>query len=112
MASTPGRFVVSYEIITPDSAEVGEAESRGWTIPGGWLFDQADQDPHDPALRLDLRQVRGMIGAVEDQGRCWAEIDGDANYATGARTYRTVHPAGTITPSSYRRVTRILRGRG
>ena len=29
-------FAVTYEIVTPDSAEHGEAEERGFVAPGEW----------------------------------------------------------------------------
>lgn len=93
-------FTVTYEIVTPESAEIGDAEARGFVAPGGW---------HDDApARMTLREALRLASPQQDCGRWFAEEDGREDYRTGAVEARSIHPPRNITPASYARVRRAL----
>jgi hypothetical protein len=97
-------FTVTYEIVTPDSAEHGEAEEMGYVSPGQWH----DNEP----TSMSLREAMQLCSPAYDCGRWWAETSEDrCDYSTGAVETRSIHPPRNITPSSYARITRILRCR-
>jgi hypothetical protein len=97
------RFFVTFETVTPESAEHGDAESRGYAMPGGWHFDESD------GAELSLSEAIGMLSCAEDCGAWWQETDGRIDYKTGAETRYSLHPPRNITAASYRRITRLLR---
>ena len=99
-------FNVTYELVTPESAEHGEAEERGFV-----------------AEDIDLRS------AIEEIGYCAMEADSypishknpprwftNYEYGNGTRDYfekgieesRSLHLPDNITPSSALRVARLL----
>jgi hypothetical protein len=97
-------FTVTYEIVTPDSAEHGEAEEMGYVSPGQWH----DEEPQP----MTLREAIQLCSPTHDCGRWWAETGEDrCDYRTGAVETRSIHPPRNITPSSYARITRMLRCR-
>jgi hypothetical protein len=94
-------FTVTYEIVTPDSAEHGEAEEMGFVAPGQWR----DSEPQ----LMSLREAMRLCGPAYDCGNWWAEHGGDrCDYRTGAVETRSIHPPRNITESSYKRITRVL----
>lgn len=105
----PG-FRVTYEIVTPESAENGEAAEHGFVTPGNW------HDPIETALKeppgaydMSLREAMRLAYPQHDCGQWWGEEGGDRmDYRTGAVETRSIHPPCNITPASYRRVTRLL----
>lgn len=96
----PG-FYVTYEIVTPESAEYGDAEEHGWLSPGGWRTD--DRPPP-----ISLREAVQLVGLCEDSGRWLTEVDGRENYQTGAVERRSLHPPHNISAASYTRIARIF----
>lgn len=102
-------FRVTYEIVTPESAEHGDAEERGFVMPGEWRDDieTAMRQPDD-AYDLTLREAMQLCYPQEDSGSWWSECDGRQDYQTGAYETRSLHPPRGITSSSYARVTRLL----
>jgi hypothetical protein len=102
------KFHVTFEVVTPESAEHGDAESRGYVYAGGWEDDLSLVD--DPNLyAMDLRNALRLMGGCEDCGTWFTEHDGRVNYRTGAETRYSLHPPQNITGASYRRVARLLR---
>lgn len=103
------RFRVTYEIVTPESAEHGDAEENGFVMPGEWRdsIDVAMKKP-DSAYDITLREAMRLAHPQEDCGTWWSECDGRQDYRTGAYETRSIHPPENISPSSYRRVTRLL----
>lgn len=91
---------VTYEIVTPESAEYGDAEERGFILPGGWREPATSGESVD----MGLREALQLCYPQEDCGRWLAEADGREDYRTGAIETRALHPPGTITESSYRRL--------
>lgn len=88
------KFNVTYEVVTYESAEDGEAAESGFY-----------------AEDISLREAIALVGYCEDCGTWFAEADGDTDYQTGAVTYRSLHPPRTITKSSYGRIKRLLNRR-
>lgn len=83
-------FSVTYEIFTPDSAEAGDAEERGFVAQG-----------------VTLREATRLASPSEDCGRWWSGA-WNTDYRTGAEEARSIHPPRNITPASYARVSRVL----
>ena len=105
---------VTYEIITPESAENGDAEERGFVLPasGFHLKVPIDEisDFDDSELIWDLRDAEQWLGrnGMEDSGRWFNTLDAETDYSTGTETYYSLHPSDNITPSSYQRLRRIF----
>ena len=86
--SKPFQVGKTYEVITPESAEHGDAEERGWVFGAEPM-----------TLRETMREI-GKLGAFEPdsspvprKGTRWTlyETDGDVNYRTGAETRNALH---------------------
>lgn len=107
------RFNVTYEIVTPESAEHGDAAERGFIGVAGLQFS-IDGICGQPAAELkaecgmSLREAFDRMCAVEDCGHWFAEVDGRPNYQTGADTRYSFHPPETITAASYGRLRRLF----
>lgn len=94
-------FRVTYEIVTPESAEDGEAESMGFVSPRNWHTDEPEE--------MSLREAMRLCFPAWDCGRWFAEEGGDrCDYRTGAVETRSLHPPRNITPSSYARLRKLL----
>jgi hypothetical protein len=86
---------VTYEIVTPESAEGGE-------VAEGETLRDAISDLYD------CRTSRADSGqGIEDSGRWFTYYHGQ-EYETGAYESRSLHVPGSITPSSYRRIAKLL----
>lgn len=88
------KFNVTYEIVTPKSAEQGDVAARGFIV-------------EDVSLREALREC----DPTQDSGSWFDEVDGRTNYRTGAVETRSLHPPRSITKASYRRLARLLGAR-
>ena len=104
MTEHPGYFRVTYEIVTHESAEHGEAAERGFMAPGQW------RDESEPT-QMTLREALRLASPDCDCGRWFAESDGREDYATGDVETRSIHPPRSITPASYARVARVILGK-
>lgn len=98
----PAMFRITYEIVTPESAEYGEAEECG-VFMDNVSFGEA---------MSELRWHKG--GYVEadccpvQNPRWFTFFDADENYATGARTSYSLHIPEHITESSRMRIASLL----
>jgi hypothetical protein len=91
------RFAVTYDVITPESAENGDFEESGF-------IDEA----------CSLREAFDLVGRqlLEDCGTWFS----NAEYGHGTRSYyeqgreevRSLHPPRSITPASYERLRRLF----
>lgn len=105
----PGMFRVTYEVVTPESAENGEAAFRGFLMESGRCIDiEVAILSSFTAYNMTLREAMRLASPQEDCGRWWQEVDGRLDYRTGAVETRAIHPPHNITESSYRRVSRLL----
>jgi len=95
-------FNVTYETVTPESAENGEAESIGFV-------EQA----------VSFREAVRALGGSADCADCWPVSrknpprwvtceNYDEDYSTGERESRSLHIPPTVTPSSALRIARVL----
>jgi hypothetical protein len=55
MARPKSKFCITYEIVTPESAEDGEFAEIGWYGPGGWTYPLSDTDPERQARLVEAR---------------------------------------------------------
>jgi hypothetical protein len=103
-------FRVTYEIITPESAENGEAESCGFVTPGDWHFTIEEARDAGAEIEMTLRDAMRLANPSEDCGTWFAEGSPDRiRYDDGASEYRSIHPPRNITPASYKRIKRLLK---
>lgn len=95
---------ISYEVITPESAELGEVEERGWIDEDGVVIEPDADDIENAGSEL-LAVVNAAVGVIGHRqqpssypcspGFTWyTESDGDEDYATGAVTYKSWHLSG------------------
>jgi hypothetical protein len=99
---------LTYETITPESADHGDSADRGYYMPGGWRYSAGtagDRAQYGLTLRDAIREV----GCLEDCGTWYTEADGTPDYRTGAHERKSLHLPENITPASAARVHRILK---
>lgn len=108
-----GNFRVTYEIVTPDSAEYGEAEETGFVMPGEWRTDTGTALSYSGEdYTMTLREALDLASPDCDCGRWFDETsESRCDYSTGAVERRAIHPPRNITPSSYARIKRIIGAR-
>lgn len=98
-------FVVSktYDVTTPESAEVGDYEDSGF-----------DFEPEPMTLREVVYEVKklGAIDSAEAYGGNMSlyESDGDVNYRTGAETRHALHVRAP--ENALRRLKEVLKDKG
>lgn len=103
-----GRFHVTFETVTPECAEIGDAAARGYVHPNGGT-DELELVDDVAAYGFTLAEAVRTMGHVDDCGQWFAETGSDrCNYRTGAVTTYSLHPPRGVTPSSYRRIARAL----
>lgn len=101
---------VTYEVVTPESAEYGDVAERGWVDDDGtdWGYDPEDE-------RTLAEQVARYIGSpVEPScyphwvpGTWYTDADGSINYTTGAERRQSYHLGG-MTRDEQQDVYRLL----
>lgn len=106
------RFHITFETVTPESAEQGDAAERGYVHPMGGRAPLAMVQSVDN-YAFDLRSAvrftgTGTTGGV---GRWFDTTWRDEDYRTGAETRFALHPPRNITPASYARLARLLGAR-
>ena len=100
----PGAFRVTYDIVTPESAESGDVAESGFILPGAWRQSATEPGP----VEMRLRDAVRLCSPQEDSGRWFSEVDGRTDYRTGAVELRHLNPPHNITPASYARLRRVL----
>ncbi len=101
-------FNVTYEIVTPESAEDGEVEDCGFEAENVSLRDALDVVQQTRTSRC------GGIEAIEandsDPRRArWITIYNGMEFETGARESRSLHIPDTVTGASRLRIARLMR---
>jgi hypothetical protein len=95
-----GHFRVTFDTVTPESAENGESAAAGYV----------EESPVSLRDAISACRMWGP-GGFEDSGRWFSPIDDHTDYQTGESTRYALHPPTNITAASYRRLARVLTGR-
>lgn len=99
MSSPRHLFAVTFETVTPESAEAGDVAERGYIVDAGTLRDCADVLRwHGAAVSSDSwPMVRPR----------WLTWPGDVSHADGSERTLSLHIPAGITDASARRVARL-----
>lgn len=91
------RILVTYEIITPESAEEGDAAERGWVDDEGSSMEPDEYDLEEGITAVD-NAVKFLChdGATEASSYpfsvgTWYTTEGDPDYRTGETEYHSYH---------------------
>ena len=104
------KFSVTYEIVTQESAEHGDAEERGYIC----------EDSDLRSALTELHETRtSLVGGVEcvecdsypTTAPRWITVQNGMEYETGAQESRSLHLPAGITPASARRIARLVGAR-
>lgn len=98
------KFSVCYELVTPESAGHGEAESRGFVLESARLRDCLEEcsGPYEPSDSGDSPRWLSFY----EHGHGTRQY-----YEQGIEETRTLHFPETITPASRARVMRLIEKR-
>jgi hypothetical protein len=103
----PALFDVTYEIVTPESAENGDAEERGFITENVTLREAVN-------CVTDTRtnQVDGVERVETDEypvcAPRWITVINGTEYRTGAQESRSLHMPDSLTPATRIRIARLL----
>lgn len=99
MSSPRSRFAVTFEVVTPESAEAGDVAERGFIVEAGTLRDCADVLRwHGAAVSADSwPMVRPR----------WLTWPADVDYTTGSERTLSLHIPASVTAASARRIARL-----
>jgi hypothetical protein len=87
------RFRETFEIVTHESAENGEAAENGFIEEYGHSVEPDEYDIADGLSAVDLAaRFLADRGATEFCGRWWTRPDADIDYRTGEHETRSFHP--------------------
>ena len=104
-------FDFTYETVTPESAEHGDAADQGFIMPGLWKFDpdQYERQKWNPGDLAGIINFAQSLGIYADEGaiNSFYSVDPDINYRTGDHQNYAMHIAG-ITPATFERIARLL----
>jgi hypothetical protein len=100
-------FSITYEIVTPESAEHGDAEERGFHLEG-LSFGEVMAEIRSLGLRGAYCEADSCPVTIDCPPRWFTYAEGIENYETGARTYYAVHLPRHVTPASRMRIARLL----
>jgi hypothetical protein len=107
------QYVVTYEIVTPESAACGDGAERGFVLPydhvvlGDGVCGEEAGKLRD-TCRVTLRQALRLVGLCEDSGSWFTEADSRLDVHTGGEERRSLHLPDNITGASYRRIGRLV----
>lgn len=105
--SHPG-FYVTFDVVTEESAENGDAERRGWWMPGGWEHEDKPEEPaysFDPEDDFDEDENEDLNEAIVDwavelldsegathfSGSDWFSTEPELDIHDGSRLTRSFH---------------------
>jgi len=103
-------FSVTYEIVTPESAEDGDAAERGFVERHCSLRDAID------AVQSTRTSRVGGVECIECDSwptvdPRWITVYNGMEYETGAQESRSLHIPASVTASSARRIARLVGAR-
>lgn len=86
------RIRVSYEVVTPESAEQGDADERGWVDEEGAIYGLCEAETH---LRNEgIQQASCYPLTADDVAHAWLTGFPSTDYRTGAETTHDYHIEG------------------
>lgn len=101
------KFAVTYDIVTPESAEQGDADERGFIIEDTGLRDAIETVKDTRTSKVD-----GVSSTECDSSPCvrprWVTITNGMEFETGAVESRAIHIPDTVTTASARRIARLV----
>ncbi len=80
-------FTMTYDKVTPESAEHGDTAENGWCLPGGWRHALRDDDGHHESVLeeakagefdQDADTLRELVDVLKEIGAC--HRSGDSFY--------------------------------
>jgi len=97
-------FSVSYEIVTPESASYGDCAERGMIARNVTLREAID-------FLFQTRTIH--VGGIEAndsnvEGARWISVYNSSEFFTGAQETRSLHIPDNVTPSSRKRIHRLV----
>ena len=96
-------FSITYETVTHESAEYGEAEDSGFEYESLSLREAFDvMRWHGNALQADRYPI-----SLQYPPR-WLSWEGEQDFSTGAYTYRSLHLPDSLTASTKLRIARLF----
>lgn len=95
-------FAVTYDVVTPESAEHGDTADSGFVVDNVSL--------RDAIAALQGAQVAPSCEPFNPRyAYTWFyTLDADVDYRTGAETRRALHLPASLTPATRRRIARLL----
>ena len=94
--NTGARIKVSYEIVTPESAEIGDVSERGWENEEGKSCEPDEYDLDDGIDRVDkavdFLHYEGAYGEVGNYDTYYGNAS--QNYRDGSETTNSYHLEG------------------
>lgn len=103
-------FSVTYEIVTPESAEQGDADDLGWIVQGVSLRDAVDAVHATRTNRVD-----GVTSIECDSYPAtwprWITVTNGMEFETGANESRSLHLPQHLTGATRRRIARLIGAR-
>ena len=98
------RFNVTFERITDESAEIGDAEERGFLAEGVTLRDALNEAQRGLDSRyIEVTEPDSHIAAAR-----WITFYGSRHTRRGDFVNVSIHPRGRVTGSSMRRLAALL----
>lgn len=101
------KFNVTYEIVTEDSAEHGDAESRGYISENVSLRDALDDVQATRTCHVGGVECTEASSSNIDQAR-WITVNNSMEYLTGEFESRSLHMPDHLTAATRRRIARLL----
>ena len=104
---------VTYEIVTPESAERGDYDDSGFldysgqrhSVRGLW-GEAAGKLKAECAM--PLRVALNHVAPASREDSSFYEVDGRTDYRTGEVETRALHALDSVTPASLARLSRVL----
>ena len=101
-------FNVTYEIVTQESAEYGEADESGFVCEDVTLREAIEALGQTRTNRVD-----GIAGIEANDSRIgtarWITVDNGMEYETGAHESRSLHMPDSLTSATRRRIYRLIK---
>ena len=105
----PATFTVTYEIVTPESTELGDYLELGCVKTGVPV-----REPLEEVWSTRTSQVDGILCVEADNSEWtearWVTVHNGMEYLTGAYESRSIHFPAHLTGATRKRLVRVVRG--